>query len=74
MSKEAEAALENAVGEMQRADSQFEEKIKYWDSLVDKFNPTELSPMELNMTPEGAKIFEGITAKVKAAMLKKFGE
>jgi thiamine biosynthesis lipoprotein ApbE len=74
MSKEAEAALENAVGEMQRADSQFEEKIKYWDSLVDKFNHTELSPMELNMTPEGAKILEGITAKVKAAMLKKFGE
>jgi len=74
MSKEAEDALENAINDLRAGDFQFDEKIKYWNGLVDKFNPTELGPMELNMTSEGAKILEGITAKVKAAMLEKFGE
>tara|TARA_R110002020_G_scaffold440356_1_gene650993 strand:+ start:316 stop:540 length:225 start_codon:yes stop_codon:yes gene_type:complete len=73
MRKEAEDALENAINDLRAKDFTFDEKMKYWNGLVNKFNPTELGPMELSMTSEGAKILEGIMDKVKAAMLEKFG-
>tara|TARA_R100000306_G_scaffold17056_1_gene21136 strand:+ start:320 stop:556 length:237 start_codon:yes stop_codon:yes gene_type:complete len=74
MSKEAEDALENAVKEMRQADSQYDDKIEFWNGLMNKYNTTGLAPIELMETPEGQQKLDKINKLISQGMVKKFGE
>jgi hypothetical protein len=74
MGYEAEQALIKATEEMRAADHLFDEKAAYWNAMLDKFNTTGLSLMQLNETPEGKIKADDICQKIGAAMVAKFGE
>ena len=74
MTIEAEIALDNAIKEMRREDPLVDVKVHYWNAMMEKHNPTDLSPMQLADTTSGQKLLDEINKKVSAAMIKKFGE
>lgn len=74
MTIEAEIALDNAIKEMRREDPLVDMKVHYWNAMMEKHNPTDLSPMQLADTTSGQKLLDEINKKVSAAMIKKFGE
>ena len=74
MSKQAEQDLMKANEEMRASDHLFDEKVAYWNAMVDKFNTTGLSLMQLNETADGQTKADDICRKVGAAMVAKFGE
>ena len=74
MTKEAEIALDNEVKEMRKIDFLFDEKTHYWNAMMKKHNPTDLSPMQLADTTSGQKLLDEINKKVSAEMIKKFVE
>jgi hypothetical protein len=71
---QAEQDLMKANEEMRAADHLFDEKVAYWNAMVDKFNTTGLSLMQLNETDDGQIKANDICRKVGAAMIAKFGE
>ena len=74
MTIEAEIALDNAIKEMRREDPLVDVKVHYWNAMMEKHNPTDLSPMQLADTDSGQKMLDEINKKVSAEMIKKFGE
>ena len=74
MTIEAEIALDNAIKEMRKEDPLVDVKVHYWNAMMEKHNPTDLSPMQLADTTSGQKLLDEINKKVSAAMIKKFGE
>ena len=74
MTIEAEIALDNAIKEMRREDPLIDVKVHYWNAMMEKHNPTDLSPMQLADTTSGQKLLDEINKKVSAEMIKKFGE
>jgi len=74
MTIEAEIALDNAIKEMRREDPLVDVKVHYWNAMMEKHNPTDLSPMQLADTTSGQKLLDEINKKVSAEMIKKFGE
>ena len=74
MTIEAEIALDNEIKEMRKIDALFDEKTHYWNAMMEKHNPTDLSPIELADTDNGQKVLDELNKKVSAAMIKKFGE
>jgi hypothetical protein len=74
MTIEAEIALDNAIKEMRREDPLIDVKVHYWNAMMEKHNPTDLSPMQLADTDSGQKMLDEINKKVSAEMIKKFGE
>jgi hypothetical protein len=74
MTIEAEIALDNAIKEMRREDPLVDVKVHYWNAMMEKHNPTDLSPMQLADTDSGQKLLDEINKKVSAEMIKKFGE
>jgi len=74
MSKAAELDLERCVNRMREEDPRIDEKMAYWNHLMDKFNTTGLSPMQLSETAEGQKALDKINKTVGAGMTAKFGE
>ena len=74
MTIEAEIALDNAIKEMRKEDPLVDVKVHYWNAMMEKHNPTDLSPMQLAETTSGQKLLDEINKKVSAEMIKKFGE
>jgi hypothetical protein len=74
MTIEAEIALDNAIKEMRKEDPLVDVKVHYWNAMMEKHNPTDLSPMQLADTDSGQKLLDEINKKVSAEMIKKFGE
>ena len=74
MTIEAEIALDNAIKEMRREDPLIDVKVHYWNAMMEKHNPTDLSPMQLADTDSGQKVLDELNKKVSAEMIKKFGE
>jgi len=74
MTIEAEIALDNAMKEIRKEDPLVDAKVHYWNAMMEKHNPTDLSPMELADTTSGQKLLDEINKKVSAEMIKKFGE
>ena len=74
MTIEGEIALDNAIKEMRREDPLVDVKVHYWNAMMEKHNPTDLSPMQLADTDSGQKLLDEINKKVSAEMIKKFGE
>ena len=73
MTIEAEIALDNAIKEMRREDPLMDVKVHYWNAMMEKHNPTDLSPMQLADTDSGQKMLDAIKNKVSAEMIKKVG-
>ena len=74
MTIEAEIALDNAMKEIRKEDPLVDAKVHYWNAMMEKHNPTDLSPMQLADTTSGQKLLDEINKKVSAEMIKKFGE
>lgn len=74
VSLEAEIALDNAMKEIRKEDPLVDAKVHYWNAMMEKHNPTDLSPMELADTDSGQKVLDELNKKVSAEMIKKFGE
>ena len=66
-------ALQKAINAEIKRDASFMDKCNFHQAMMDKFNKTGLSPMQLADTPEGQAKLDIINRQVSDAMVEKFG-